>query len=265
MKIFDCFIYFDEDMLLDIRFNILDEYVDKFVIVESGEDFRGNKKKKLFNINNFSKFKDKIIYIYLNNFGNLQNHWDREFFQRDYIQNGLREANDNDYVIISDVDEIPNLKNFNFNDYPNEKYFSFRLNQYYYKLNLGLKGSGIWNGPKACKKKYLKSPSWLRNAISRRRYPWWRIDKMKFYIIHNGGWHFSYLKSPENIQKKIKSFSHSEYDLEKFTNLDNIKKSINDKKDLFHRENYILEKVEIDSNYPDYIINNKLTFKQFII
>jgi beta-1,4-mannosyl-glycoprotein beta-1,4-N-acetylglucosaminyltransferase len=264
MKIFDCFMYFDEDLILDIRLNVLNQYVDKFVIIESGEDFRGNKKKQLFNINKFSKFKDKIIYLFFDTYGDLKGDWDRENFQRNYIKNGLTEADNNDLIIISDVDEIPNLKNFNFSDFPKEKYFSFEQNLYYFKLNMLVSGQGPWHGSKACKKKNLKSPQWLRNAKSSKRYPWWRLDKITFYKIRNGGWHFSYIKTPEAIQKKIKSFAHSEYDSEKFTSIENIEKSINEKKDLFHRNDHILEKVEIDNTYPDYIINNKSILKDFI-
>jgi beta-1,4-mannosyl-glycoprotein beta-1,4-N-acetylglucosaminyltransferase len=265
MKIFDCFCYFDEDLILDIRLNVLDKYVDKFVIVESGEDHRGNKKKQLFDINKFSKFKNKIIYLFFETFGDLNDDWHRENFQRNYIKNGLSSANDEDIVIISDLDEVPNLKNFNFSHYPDERYFSFEQNLYYYKLNLLVKGAGLWFGSKACKKKYLKSAQWLRNAKSRKRYPWYRFDKINFFKIRNGGWHFSYIKNLEAIQKKIKSFAHSEYDLEKFTNLDHIKNSINNHKDLFNRVDYVLEKVEIDNTYPDFIINNKVLLKDFIL
>ena len=63
MKIYDCFMFFDEDILLDLRLNILDKYVDKFVILEAEESHQGNKRKLKFNIKKFLKFKKKIRYV----------------------------------------------------------------------------------------------------------------------------------------------------------------------------------------------------------
>ena len=66
MNIYDCFMYFDEDMLLDIRLNTLNKYVKKFVIVEANYTHNGEAKSLNFNFKNFEKFKDKIIYIVVN-------------------------------------------------------------------------------------------------------------------------------------------------------------------------------------------------------
>ena len=139
MKIFDCFIFFDEELLLDLRLNILDKHVDKFVIVESQFSHRGEKRQPVFNLNKFKKFKNKIEYILLNDNpknlyqliendpkinekkiinGNL-----REFYQRNAISRGLKDANDEDFVIISDVDEIPILDNLDFSKINNNQFF----------------------------------------------------------------------------------------------------------------------------------------------
>jgi len=262
MKIFDCFTYFDEDLILDIRLNVLDKYVDKFVIVESGEDHQGRKKKKNFKIKNFKKFKKKIIYLYFEKFDKNLDSWGRENFQRNFIKNGIDEAHENDLIIISDVDEIPNLKKFNPNK-ENEKFFVFKQKLYYYKLNL-LARDEIWHGSKACKKKYLRSPQWLRSLKTHKKYPFWRIDKIKFNYINNGGWHFSFVKNYKKIQKKIKSYAHVEYNKPEITNLKNIKKNVDDQKDIFNR-NIIFKKVKVDSTYPIYVRKNLIKFKNFIL
>ena len=236
MKIFDCFMYFDEEILLDLRMNILDKYVDYFVIVESTFTHKGEERKLHFNPKRFEKFKNKIIYvIYDENPQNIEKVLDndntseisrkyilnavkRENGQRNYIFNALERANDDDLIFISDVDEIPNLENLDINKI-NKKIILFKQEMLYYKFNLKLPNF-IWTGTKACKKKNLVSPQWLRN-IKDRKYPFYRIDTFfsntKFIdvkIISNGGWHFSNIKTASEIEHKLKSYlHHREFDV----------------------------------------------------
>ena len=236
MKIFDCFMYYDEDLILDLRLNYLNNYVDKFVIVESSYTHSGKSRNLLFDLNKFSKFKDKINYIVLNdsplnlekinttdtddkkNSKYILNAVKRENLQRNTISKGLVSAEPEDLIIISDVDEIPNLEQNNIKTIKN-KIILFKQKFFYYKFNLKM-NDYVWHGSKACKKKNLISPQWLRN-IKSKIYPFWRIDvlfskkkqrNMKF--INNGGWHFSNIKTPADIQKKMQSYlHHREYDL----------------------------------------------------
>jgi beta-1,4-mannosyl-glycoprotein beta-1,4-N-acetylglucosaminyltransferase len=236
MKIFDCFMYYDEDLILDLRLNYLNNYVDKFVIVESSYTHSGKSRNLLFDLNKFSKFKDKINYIVLNdsplnlekinttdtddkkNSKYILNAVKRENLQRNTISKGLVSAEPEDLIIISDVDEIPNLEQNNIKTIKN-KIILFKQKFFYYKFNLKM-NDYVWHGSKACKKKNLISPQWLRN-IKSKIYPFWRIDvlfskkkqrNMKF--INNGGWHFSNIKTPADIQKKMQTYlHHREYDL----------------------------------------------------
>ena len=260
MKIFDCFLYHDEDLILDIRLNELDEMVEKFVVVESRFDHQGNKKELNFQINNFKKFEHKIIYLAIENFPDTISNWKRENFQRNYLINGLSTATDDDYVMISDVDEIPNFSAAN--NLNKFKYSVFEQKMYNYKINLINKTSPFWYGSRICKKKYLKSPQWLRNQ--KVIYPFWKFYKVNWNIIENGGWHFSFLMSPEKIRKKINSYAHSEYNNEKYKNLTKIKHSIENNIDLFDRP-FKYEKVNIDQSFPNYIIKNKVQFKNWIL
>ena len=288
MKIFDCFMFFDEEMLLELRLNILDKFVDKFVIVESSYTHSGKEKKLIFDINKYSKFKKKINYIILkdppkgieeinNNDSEdeisrkeILNALKRENLQRDTILNGLKDSDSNDWIIVSDLDEIPDLTNINFADIKNKIIF-FKQKVFYYKLNLELK-TLKWIGTKACKKKHLKSPQWLRN-IKDKIYPKWRVDilfsKKKYndiFFIDNGGWHFSFIKKPEDIEKKLRSYlHHREYDvhpigIEKIKNLINSKSVIYD-----HRVDKTqykfggeqkLEKIDLKF-LPKYVRSNK--------
>ena len=135
MKIYDCFSYWDEDLLLDLRLNILDDFVDYFVIVEGNKTWQNNSKKLKFNKDNFSKFKDKIIYIPVEDMPDGDNPYIRENYQRNAISRGLNHASDDDYIIISDLDEIPNPKKIqSFNK--NMKFAVFKQMHFYYKINL---------------------------------------------------------------------------------------------------------------------------------
>ena len=287
--------FFDEEMLLELRLNTLDKFVDKFIIVESAYTHSGKEKKLIFNINKYPKFKEKIDYIIVrdhpqgieqigNDDSNLEitnkeimNALRRENFQRNAIKQGLINANDNDWIIISDLDEIPDLSNINFNSI-NKKIIFFKQKVFYYKLNLELK-TLRWIGSKACKKKYLKSPQWLRN-VKDKIYPKWRLDIIfsekkynSIFFVKNGGWHFSFVKKPEDIEKKLKSYlHHREYDLDPL-GIENIKNLIKSKAVIYdHRVDQTkykfgggqkLEKIDIKF-LPEYIFSQKEKYLEWL-
>ena len=240
MKIFDCFMYFDEEIVLDLRLNTLNDFVDYFVIVESSFTHRGDKRELRFDHKKFLKFKDKIIYlVYDQEPISIEKVYEddseeeksrkyifnsayRENGQRNFIVHGLTKAEKNDLIIVSDVDEIPNLENINFETI-GEKIILFKQDMFYYKFNLKLPDL-TWAGSKACKKKNLINPQWLRN-IKDRKYSFFRIDtifsKTKYTdikFIENGGWHFSNIKTAKEIEFKLKSYlHHREFDVNPMT------------------------------------------------
>ena len=181
MKIYDCFSYWDEDLLLDLRLNILNEYVDYFVIVEGNKTWQNNSKKLKFDIDKFPNFKKKIIYIPVKDMPKGDDPYLRENFQRNAISRGLVSSSENDLVIISDLDEIPNPNKINEFD-PKKKFAVFKQKHFYYKLNLQSKNHPFWYGSRICVKKYLKSPQWLRNLKFKKR-PLWRLDKFRLNNI----------------------------------------------------------------------------------
>ena len=273
MKIYDCFSYWDEDLLVDLRLNILDKDVDYFVIVEGNKTWQNNFKKLQFDINNFKKFKDKIIYIPVENMPDGENPWIRENFQRNCIARGLNNSKDDDLIIISDADEIPNLKNVR--DYIKDKrYAVFRQKAFYYKLNMKNITLPDWYGSRICKKKYLKSPQWLRNLKFKKR-PFWRIDKYRLNsIIENGGWHFCNLKTPNNLVYKYQNMAETKDDFFakdgvdgkidlKYLTVEQIEESIKKGRNLVGKKEYF-KKVEIDNSYPKYILDNLEKYKKWI-
>ena len=270
MKLIDCFMYFDEDLVLDIRLNTLKDKVDKFIITEATKNHAGENKKLNFKIDNFSKFRDKIRYIVVDdlpiNVKSPKKSWHenhvRDQFQRNAIERGYKDFNDEDLIMISDIDEIPDPKKLDeFN--PKNKFACFLQKNFQSKINLLNITNEDWPGTKICQKKYLKSPQWLRNIKTKRK-PFWKIFSKKIQIINNGGWHFSFLKDPESIRNKIISYSHQEYNTKEFTNTDLIKKKISMGEDLFQRK-IKYKKIEIDDSFPEYIFKNKGKFKDWIL
>ncbi len=271
--IYDCFTYFNEDLILELRLNTLDKFVDKFVLVEATRDHSGKKKKLNFDSKKFLKFKDKIIYIVVDDLPITTNefyrdgvyqheNFVRENFQRNQIVRGLKNTNDEDLIIISDVDEIPNLSNINLNKVEKCEVFFQKL--FYYKFNLLNTDCLNWQGSKILKKKYLTTPQEIRN-LSYKKSRFWQIKrKLKNpKVILNGGWHFSYIMSPNDIFLKINSFGHSELNSE-MIDVNKIEKRINNCEDVFGR-NIKFKKIHLDASFPEYILNNKSLFEKFIM
>ena len=235
MKIFDCTLYYDEDLILETRLNILEKHIHKFVICESTFTHSGKEKKLNFNINKFSNFKNKIIYLVNdsepNNIIYDQNNKEapeqmrpnaikRIANQREFLLNGLQEANNNDLILYSDNDEIPNPESLNEN-LLKQKISIFEQKLFYYKFNL-LYENLLWYGTRACRKKDLPGFETLR-LIKPKKYPFYRVDTIfkrnkytRIQIVNNGGWHFTRVISPEEIHKKeLIAEHHDEYRLSK--------------------------------------------------
>jgi len=299
MKIYDCFIFFNELDLLELRLRILDSVVDYFVIVEATKTKSGKPKQLNFKNNKkrFKKWDKKIIYVVVNDmpkirpsiskiislfpYGQRINYrlnldsklkmgrWISEWHQRGSIKRGLQNAKDEDIILVSDVDEIPNPKEFKrmkeiLKDKP---YVFFIQNMYYYYLN-GIKDYK-WVGTKACTYKNFKKLfdshaekfKRVRNIKIRfRRF----FLKEKDSLIKNGGWHFSYLVTPEKMIEKMKSFCAIEVDKPQFKNISEIKKKIEMGKDLYDRPNEDVRYIPLDNSFPEEIKKNKKKYSKFI-
>ena len=255
MNIYDCFMYFDEDMVLDLRLNVLNKYVKKFVISEATYTHNGNKKKLNFDINRFKKFKDKIEYIVVDkeplNIRRINendpehirgqklilNGYARDNYQRESLNLGLKNLLDNDLIIVSDLDEIPNLEKIELENIQN-KIIIFKQKMFYYKLNL-LYDEFNWFGSKACKKKNFLSPQWLRN-IKSKKYPRWRLDlwfsKRKYinnFYVEDGGWHFTCIRTAQDLEKKLLNFAHHYEFEESGLKKNDLEKLINEKRVMY--------------------------------
>ena len=271
-KIFDCTTFYKANLLFETRFNVLKNYVDYFVVCEANKDHVGNAKNFNFNTELINKYPAKIIYIKVENLPNIKIKGKKDYdllkIQMENLFKGLVKANDEDLILFSDEDEIPNPKYLNEFQKNKYKFGIFLQNMYYYKLNIQSlsEGDGNWPGSRICKKKFLKSFAWFRSLKTKNtEAPVWKFWKEKsIQLIKNGGWHFTYLMKPEEISQKIKSMAHTEFNREEFVDTEKIKIKIEKLQDPFDR-NHKLKKVKIDENYPEYIKNNIKIFKNWIL
>jgi len=293
MKIFDCTTFHSEHLMMDVRFNVLNEYVHKFIVTESTFSHSGKRKKLNFDINNYPKFKDKIIYVIIDKEPNdiikienklltapekRSNSLKRIELSYNYMMNALDIALDNDLIILSDNDEIPNLGSKKFKN-SNKDIFIFKQLFFYYKFNL-FYDLVPWHGSKATKKKTLLSMSWLRN-LKNKKYPFWRLDTffknnkyINLDIINDGGWHFTNLMTPEKLYEKLTNFGHhDEFELSGLT-VNDLKKKIKektvfwnhfvDKKQYKDRWTYDYKLKKIDNKFlPSYLVSNQEKFKEW--
>ena len=292
MKVFDCITYFNEPMLFEVRLNILDKYVDEFIVAEANFTHSGYRKKINFNKDLYPKFKNRIKHLIIdnepNNIVSTEKNENENFnksiyrlnaakrieFQRNALSKAFKGVNQDDWIIYSDSDEIPNLENINFN-HIKKKFLLFRQDMFYYKFNLSLPKLN-WYGSKACRFKDLTNISELRN-IKPKKYNWWRIDtffkKNKFInikIIEDGGWHFTEIKTPKEIFiKHANDEHHDEFDQTGIRE-ENIKDMIKNRyipydhsidqkewKKKWNKDNRIKLSVVKNSNLPKYLIENK--------
>ena len=265
-RIFDCITFFDNDLMFEFRFNVLKNYVDFFVICESIYDHK-NKKKKLFFDKRYLKEKKIKYFVKEEPFPESDNIWKNQAIQREFLLKNVKKiSNDEDYIFFSDPDEIPNpdiLKNFSLK----KKYGIFFQKFFNYKFNLYNPYESPWEGTRVCKSKNLKSINYMRQKVRSKNlnYNFLRIDKEKnIQIFDNGGWHFNNIMTPKQISIKLKTFAHSEFSGEEYSDINIIKSKIDDKKDLFNRGHQYIS-VSLDKNFPNYLLENQKKYKNFLL
>ena len=263
-KLIDCITFFQENFIFNLRYKVLKDVINEFIVCESIYDHRGRKK----NLNFDKKFikKKKIRYlIYKKKFPSKNSPWQNQALQREFILKNLGHINNEDYIFFSDPDEIPNPEKVRTIDLK-DKYGIFLQKNFNYKFNLYNEYESPWEGTRVSKKKNLKSIDDLRQKIliKNLRYPFWRIDKEKsIQIINDGGWHFNNILSPKEISLKLKSFAHTEFSHDRFSNLRVIKYKIKKKSDLFER-GHTYKKIKLKA-FPKILLKEIKKYKKFLL
>ncbi len=268
--VYDCFQFFNELDILKIRLNVLDPVVDRFVISEATETFSGLKKPLYYEENKemFAEFQDKIIHVVVDDTprGADWGTHERDTFQKNAVTRGLKDCTDDDIVIFSDLDEIPNpdkireiLQNFQ-----EDKIYHFAQRLFYCYLNMEeVSGSllsyagefeGVerkkWIGTKMLSHRLLREQNLLLGEL---RFP----ERKEIGIrVDDGGWHFGYMGGHgerdirKRVQEKVVSAAHQEYNSKHV--LSNVTDQIKDGKDIFGRDAQFV-RCEIDESFPQYI------------
>lgn len=297
--IYDCFLYYDEDMLLEIRLNTLADVVDRFVIVESTHTFTGTKRDLHFDVNKFSKFKDKIIYVVYDKEPIMKpskdfnqdreidpsqpevfvvDAWANEAAQRNAIMQGLVNAKEDDLILVSDVDEIfsPDIISS-----INRKKLCTTIYQNFYNYQFNMQVFNTDGSPRKCK---LPRATTFKNLVNFfggepesfrnlkrtkivKQWSWfkWNWLKINNKIIDNGGWHFSWVMTPERISEKMSTISHQEYNTPDFNNPEHIMKVLKNAEDIWGRDRKLIQQELKTPEFPEYLVNNKDKYKNFIL
>lgn len=260
--IYDTFVFFNELDLLEIRLNILNDHVDRFVLVEATRTFQGKSKPLYFEENKqrFAKFKDKIIHVIVDDLPVNSLPFDREHFQRDAILRGLSDCSSEDLIILSDLDEIPNPEVIP-KHIEKGRIALFIQKLFYYTLNTKCAELEILPWSLIVNFDEIGSPAALRKRVV--AYHSAMLSKAaldsSFKIIENGGWHFSYLGGPAAIRTKIEAFSHDELNVDEFKSIHNIQMAIANGRDIFGRKLTFVNAA--DDELPKFIVENFSTYK----
>ncbi len=274
-KLYDCFCYFNEDMLLELRLETLWDVVDYFVIVESIYTISGKPKSLNFNAEKFAKYAAKIRYLVVRDYPEgLDDAWRNERYQRNYIANGLWDAKADDWVMISDVDEIPRPDKIALFNPKRYKRADFEQAAYSYYLNNRCYNQGErvrWYGSKLTTYQNLlnffvypervrsfKSTGWLR-SIKRIIFKRWMVQ-----IIADGGWHFTWVTSIENIILKLESYAHQEFNKPEYKNPETIKAKIAAGFEVLNPQATCKREV-VDETFPQVILNNPQKYATWIL
>lgn len=269
MKTYDCFMFFNELDLLEIRLQEMWDVTDTFVIAEANVGHSGKPKNYIL-LDNWERFKpyaDKIKRIEVDNFPSTAvTGMDRDRFQRASLARGLTDVQPDDLVIISDLDEIPRaeiIKMIKEDENDWDKYilylpmFQFRLN--YMKIHEVTKGVSVM----VTRGRAYTNPQQEREYT----FPWIPKPEHTVFVEH-GGWHFSYFGDDAHAVTKIKNFAHTETDIPRFTENLNIELLIRNKCGLWGPAEFQKEKFEyvvVDEYFPKCITDNIEKWKNMIV
>lgn len=255
MQVFDCFTFFNEVELLEVRFEELNPVVDWFVLVEAARTFSDKPKPFIFQENKarFAKYLHKIVPVSLPYMPQNATSWALEAFQRNAIQFGLSAARPEDYVMISDLDEIPRAASVRDFVAAGGEAAALGMPTYYYKFNCK-NVSGEAEQALTVISRYRSLPT-PQQARARR---------FSLPLIRDAGWHFSYLGDEERILEKIESFSHQELNTPEFANSDRIRARAAGAQDLYERPGYSWAFVPLDETFPKFVRDNQTRFSDLI-
>lgn len=269
MKIYDCFPFYNELDLLDLRLATLYDHVDHFVLVECTTTFQ-SKPKELFFTNNkdrYAKYMDKIIHVVVDDAPGDPDAWVNDIFQRNSIMRGLTDADPEDIIIVEDADEILRPETIDHMRANPKDIMGFRVPYFNFKLNYMLVNNveayHVWTV--ACKRKYLEAPDAFRatrfqlTSLPRN----YEDDTIRMY--EHAGWHFTYLGDDEFVKNKIRSFAHTELNNDAVLNAIDVEGMMNRGVGFNPQDPRPFVKVKLDDYFPAEVLNNKSKYSNYIV
>lgn len=213
--IYDCFPFFNELDVIEIRFKELYDHVDYFVLCESNLTHSGNPKPLYFqeNKDRYAPFSNKIIHLVcddpVKSEPGQNMDWTRERHQRNFIYTALsKRCNGEDIIIISDADEIFAAREMKQLQAINARLYSLEMRSSWYYLNCVCEPR--WTAGKAARFKTIRGA--FNGNLSNVR-----ASGTEGYIL-DCGWHISYMGGRNKVKQKLQSFAHQEFNVPKMTN-----------------------------------------------
>ena len=270
MKIYDCFTFYNELDLLDVRLAELYNHVDYFVIVEANTTFTNRSKPFYFNENKerYSKYFDKIIHVKVEDMPNNVDPWANEEFQRNQIMRGLTDATETDIIMVSDVDEIPRASAVDYVRTSDQVIFAFRVPIYNFKFNymkLNPDRYNIWIMATRHNALLQLSPNILRTLRFGFFDTGYKFVNDGCEVIEHGGWHFGYMGDNQHLIDKAQSFSHSEVNTPEFLEQIDVEASIAKRTSWKQDSDDCYEIVEVDNYLPKEIVDNQEKYQKYIL
>ena len=265
MKVYDCFTFFNELDLLEIRLQELYDVVDYFVIAESNMSHSGKPKEYtlLENMSRFEQWSDKIRRIAVDDMPVTDNSWVREKFQRDALSRGLTDVENDDLIIISDLDEIPRadiIEMIKEDENQYERYI-LQVPLFRYKFNF-LK----WYQPVINNQMIVTRAHVFTNPERERDYTHaWLPPAPDVVYLEHAGWHFSYLGDDKNAVHKLQNFAHTEQNVPEIVDVFSIDRMIADKCGPNPKDLERFEHVVLDDYFPKCVVDNQDKYKDLII
>ena len=264
VKIYDTFMFNSELEMLELRLHTLGPVVDVFVLVEGGETFQGQPKPFRYHDNRqrfapiLEQYGCELIHVPVKQFPITSNPWEAEYFQRNAILRGLKEAHPDDLILVSDVDELPHpdvvqavAVSFQHRLLPHDAVIVCQQKLYSFTLNW--LHTRPWYGTRMLKRGSLDMP--LRSTIH---------PRPNERVLMDAGWSFSSFGGVDAVREKLQAFSHSECNTPEYTDRAHIEACIRDGKGILPTDNFSMIYVEVDETYPQYILDNPEQFEHWL-
>jgi hypothetical protein len=271
-KIYDCFTFYNEHELLELRLRELYAHVDHFVIVESNQTFTNRPKPWNFDIAQYPEYADKIIYVQVEDMPNSANAWDNEHHQRDAILRGLDDAKDNDVIIVSDVDEVLRPAAVDYLRTSEQTIFALRMPLYNFKFNYMRENPGrydVW--AMAARRSVLDNtlgkitPNSLRDLRHSFHAAPHQLVNNGCEVVEHAGWHFSYFGDDAYVADKIQNFSHQEANRPELIEQISVEASIANRKEWDRSSSNFYVVVAVDNYFPRTVTANPDRYRQYIL